>query len=107
MTPDEKKQPDFPPEKHHLRLEVLPPHALPKEYQKEGLLIISGITIGDCHFLANFLHTCWHHDRHTLGGILVGINPSNMNAYWEFGCNLHHGPRRTASVHRRKHRQAA
>lgn len=99
MRTDEKKLPD-------LRCQVYPDCGY-ADYHREGCLVIRGLTVRDCHFLANFLFTCWNHDHPTLCGILVGISPHNMNAYWDFGCNLHHGPPRPASVRRRKHRHAA
>lgn len=55
------------------------------EYRKEGCLVIRGLTVSECHFIGRVLHECWHHDRHTLGGILVGLTPETMDAHWNLG----------------------
>ena len=74
----------FPPELHDLQYRVYPdcPYT---EYQKEGCLVIRGITVSESHFIGRVLHTCWHHDRYTLSGILVNLNPETMDAHWNLG----------------------
>lgn len=89
MLSNEEKQPAFPPhlfpaEMQSLRFEVFRDTDAP-DGRAPGVLVIRGIPKHECYLMGRVLHTCWHHDRHTLGGILVGLNPETMDAHWNLG----------------------
>lgn len=89
MLSNEEKQPAFPPhpfpsELQSLRFEIFRDTDDP-DSRAPGVLVIRGIPQHDCSLMGRVLHTCWHHDRYTLGGILVGLNPETMDAHWNLG----------------------